>query len=237
MLINEPKRFPKIHSPYKRRENDNEEYVLTPEHEDGYEWVNDPEQSIAIEKIHGTNCAIRIINNKVYDVWTRMGNKKMNLAHPFNEKIEHQRVVRAVQNSITKGIIPSQDGVYFGETIGRHFHDNMYDLDKDYFIPFKWAKRKLRYTSWGKYSTDYEGIKSWLRNDIFSLLYQYFHGCSLDEASVKNGRFVEGIMFYKKDEANPTIRGDEHVNSHGFAKIRRDMFEGCQDWNGPILEH
>jgi len=38
--------FPKLHSPFEREENENGEYVLTGETQDGYEWVfEDAERS------------------------------------------------------------------------------------------------------------------------------------------------------------------------------------------------
>jgi len=52
MTINPP-RFPKIHSPFKRKENEDGEYVVYDEVNDGYEWVFQNDDVLAVEKLHG----------------------------------------------------------------------------------------------------------------------------------------------------------------------------------------
>ena len=239
MINKEPTRFPKIKCPYQRETDKDGRYVMTPRHNNGYMWVNDPMQSIAVEKIHGTNCAVQIQNGRVKHVWTRIGNKDMNLVHEYNGGLEHIRICRAVQNSVRKGIVSEIDGTYFGETLGKNFHSNMYDLDKDYFIPFKWARKNLKYYSWGEHGTSFKDIEEWFKDGLFSLLYQYFHGCSFKEASVTSGVFVEGVMFYREKFAATCFKPDKDVvvDATDFAKMRRDMFKGCKDWPGTILKH
>jgi hypothetical protein len=206
------------------------------EHEPGYEWVNDASMCDAVEKLHGTNCAVTVYNGEIEAVWTRCGRQDMNLAKPYSTDITIQRIVRAVQNSLMKGYIPQTDGHHYGEVVGKNFHGNKYELDKDLFIPFSYAQDKLSYTSWGKYGTEFDDIKKWFKDELFSVFYMRQHGVSPKEASVSNGAFCEGVMFTKKGAKN-SVGYNVVPNTKSFAKVRRDMFEGHKDWPGEILNH
>ena len=232
-----PSRYHKIESPYKRHEDENGNYTMIPgEHTEGYEWVNDASKCDAVEKLHGTNCAITIKNGKIQSVWTRHGQSDMNQAKPFDDDRTCQRIIRAVQNSKHKGYIPEEDGHHYGEVVGKDFHSNMYELDQNLFIPFSWAREHLRYKSWGEYGTEFADIREWFKDGLFSLFYCNRHGVPPKEASVQNGTFVEGIMFTHKHAKNSVDFGTAPNENH-FAKIRREMFKGHEDWPGEVLKH
>lgn len=222
--------MPKIHSPFKRKEfiiNDGERdkpqdkatpkeiqdadetaYVVYDEINDGYNWVFENDDVMAVEKLHGTNVSVIVEGGNITAVFNRT---KRVTPYPSNKT--HQYIAKGIMNSINRDYCELPDGQWFGELIGPQFHGNPYDLDKHYWIPFKrYAQKHLSYTSWGKYPKTFDAISDWFRDGLFSLLQCRWNGMSPSEASVSNGYFCEGIMF-------------THPDDDRMAKLRRDMFD------------
>lgn len=232
-----PPRFPKVHSPFKREENNNGEYVVYDEIADGYEWVFDTDNTIAVEKLDGTNCCVRVENIEQglsVEGFTRHGYEPMQRADPYGQT-PHQYVVRGIQNSLQRGYLDGlSDGVHYGECVGPKFQGNPHELDENLFIPFEWLQDKCHYKSWGDYPTDFDTISGWFKEDLFSLFYSRMHGTGLQEASVSNGTYCEGIVFIEKGaQYTPEMdMTEEHMGGDTYrkyaprmAKLRRDMFE------------
>lgn len=230
-----PDRFPKVQSPYVREENNRGNYVVTDNIKDEFRWVFDRATDVdAIEKLHGTNIAVKIRNNSVSSVASRLGNREMQKVNTFGDRKDHY-VVRGVQNSINRGYLDLEehDGWIFGELVGTKFHNNPYNLNENIFIPFDWLKRKATYNSYGEYSVKFNDISNWLKNDIFSIYESLMTGKQYDDVRVSNGSFVEGIVFVHPDlkgsirpENIDTYETDKYSNTTNMlAKIRRDMFE------------
>lgn len=257
---NAPIRFPKVKSPFERHENEQGEYVVFDSVNSLHEWVfetdeNNTMKSRAVEKLHGTNTAVRMgideIDNSLRPkkAFTRHGNEDMQYAKPLGNNYHHRRIVRAVQNSFRRGYLDDlEEGVHYGETVGPDFHNNMYELDENLFIPFSWLYDKCSYNSWGEYGTDFTSIREWFEDALFSLFYSRMHGCDLETSSVSNNTFCEGIIFVRKNKSTYTeskmSTRDEHVSSGIYrkvhpdiAKLRRDMFAGSSEWDGPIVSH
>jgi len=214
-----PPRFPKIESPFERHENANDDYVVYDEIND---TVSDFTEWQAVEKLDGTNCAVYVENGNVQHAYTRMGDKSMNYADPYGSTNE-QRVVSAVQNSVRRGYCDDlSDGYHYGETVGPKIQGNPHELDELLFIPFEWLRDKCSYNSWGNYPQDFDTISGWFENDLFSLFYAKMHGVSLQEASVSNGVFCEGIMF--TDNVPSAYDFERQPDATDYAKLRRDMF-------------
>lgn len=229
-----PARFPKIHAPYTRSNDDSGNYTVNEEIKDGYGWVFDRAEDVeAVEKLHGTNVAVEIdVNGDVIDASTRVGDRSMNEINPYNESSHHD-IVRGIQNSIRRGYMEvCEEGWNFGELVGPSYHENPYDLDEHLFIPFEWLRDKCEYRSYGKYSTEFDDISNWLENEIFSLFYSRMHGTDLDESSVSEGVFVEGLVFIHPDfegvirtsDLNSTDSDQYGSVATNVAKLRRDMF-------------
>lgn len=198
--------MPKIHSPFKRHENSEGEYVVYDEVNEDYEWVFDEaEKVMAVEKLHGTNVSVVIENGNITAVFNRQ-----NRIPPYTDG--KQFITKGILNSIKKGYLDLPDGQYYGELIGPKLHKNPHQVDKHYWIPFqRYAQKHLEYKSYGDHPTDFESISNWFKDGLFSLFHSKWHGTSLDEASVTNDVFCEGIMFTHPDGR--------------MAKLRRDMFE------------
>lgn len=197
--------MPKLYSPFKREENEEGEYVVTPEVQEGFEWVFDEAEKVrAIEKLHGTNVSVVIKNGNINAVFNRTGRVKPYCKHK-------QYITKGILNSIKRGYLDLRDGQWFGEVIGPKLHNNPHKVDKHYWIPFRrYCLKYLEYKSYGKYSTDFDSISKWFKDELFSLFHVKWHGTNLEEASVSDGTFCEGIVFWHPDGR--------------LAKLRRDMF-------------
>lgn len=253
-----PLRFPKVHSPFEREENDDGEYVVYDSVNDGYDWVFENDGVRCVEKLDGTNAAVEVTQSDedrypvAVEAYTRHGEEPFQVAEPYSDSFAHRQIVRAVQNSQRRGYLTGlADGVHYGEAVGPAFQGNPHDLDENLFIPFEWLLDKCSYKSWGEYPRDFETISGWFEDDLFSLFHSRMHGCDLEEASVSNGTFCEGVIFvhpahggrsYREDGINPKeeqLSGGMYRKVHPhLAKLRRDMFAGAKDeWPGPVAEH
>jgi len=200
--------MPKIHSPFKRHENSDGDYVVYDEVNEDYEWVfEEAEKVMAVEKLHGTNVSVVIEDGNITAVFNRENRVP---AYPRDK--QHQYIMRGILNSINRGYLDLKDGQWFGELIGPKFHNNPHQVDEHVWIPFqRYARKHLEYKSYGEYGTDFDSISRWFKEELFSLFYSQWHGTDLDTASVSNGTFCEGVMFTHPDGR--------------MAKLRRDMFE------------
>jgi energy-coupling factor transporter ATP-binding protein EcfA2 len=190
------KNMPKIESPFIRKMID-KNYILTDEITEGYDWVFEDDSVLAIEKLHGTNVSIVIVEGTVTQIYNR------------TERIPF---INKGKNWITEGLLNSKqrgyleflgDGQFFGELIGEKVNGNPYKLDGHLWIPFDtFAQKHLRYKSWGKYPKTYQTISKWFQDDLLPLY-----------SSMQGNRegFVEGIVFTHPDGR--------------MAKLRRDMFD------------
>ena len=232
-----PVRFPKVVAPFERSTNINGDYTVDPTVNDTYSWVFDQASEVeAVEKLHGTNMAIRVEDGDIVAAARRNNDRTMSLVTPYAYSDRH--FVRGVQNSRKRFSYMEKDfdgdGWYFGELVGPNVHDNPYKLDEHLFVPFEWLRRKATYKSYGKYSVEYDGISDWFKGGLFSLFYALMHGIDdLNEASVSNGVFVEGIVFVHPNFDGhvgtadlETTATETHDNvAVPLAKLRRDMFD------------
>ncbi|MFW5907893.1 MAG: RNA ligase family protein [Candidatus Natronoplasma sp.] len=209
------KDFPKLESPfvreYKTIEGE-EEYVLTPEVQEGYGWVFEDEGVIATEKLNGSNVCIVVEDHEIMDVFNRQ-----NRIEPIHENKWNFCVVEGLHTSLKRGYVDLdelEDGLYYGELVGPNMgsreETNPYDMEKHVWLPFEtYCKEKLRFNSWGKYPKTFESIKRWFKDGLIPLFYSKWHGLTYAEAEGEG--YVEGIVFHHPDGRK--------------AKLRYDMFE------------
>jgi hypothetical protein len=193
MKIND---MPKLECPFIRKEIDGN-YIVIDEINPGYEWVFEDDSVMAIEKIHGTNVSIVIIEGVVTQVYNRTERI------PFINKGK-KWITEGLLNSKERGYLEFLgDGQHFGELIGPKVNGNPYKLKEHLWIPFKtFCQNHLKYKSWGKYPKDFNTISNWFKDDLIPLY-----------ASMQGNRdgFVEGIVF-------------THLDGR-MAKLRKDMFK------------
>lgn len=192
--------MPKIECPFVRVMNEKLDYVVIDKIVEGYEWVFNDENVMAIEKLHGTNVSIVIEEGTVTAIFNRTERI------PFINKGK-KWLIEGILNSKERGYLEFLgDGQFFGELIGPKVNGNPYKLKEHLWIPFStFCQKHLRYKSWGKYPKDFNTISEWFK-ELIPLYSSMVQG----EEGRKNG-FVEGIVFTHPDGR--------------MAKLRRDMFD------------
>lgn len=190
--------MPKLESPFVRKKNEKNEFLVTPEITAGYEWVFTDDDVLATEKLDGTNVSILINSGSIIGIWNRTERIPF-----FNKGREH--IVKGLLESYSRGYMEFLgDGHHFGELIGEKLNGNPYNITGNMWIPFgTYAQKHLAYKSWGKYPKTYDAISEWFEKDIFSLF------VVMNQAGKKQP--PEGIVFVKKSTGQ-------------MAKLRRDMF-------------
>lgn len=196
------KRYPKTEAPFIR-----EEGVVQNEIREGFEWVFDKETVIAVEKLDGTNIAVECSNGDITGIYTRNGELKT----VQNGDVEY---VEGVARAIEKGWggYLEDNGITYGELVGKRIQGNPYEINYHIWVPFKKANEWLRYKSWGEYPKNFKSMSKWFNPDKFGLIplfYSKVHGLDIETASEEG--YVEGIIFYD------TETGER-------AKLRLDMF-------------
>lgn len=201
--------MPKIHSPFVRKETDGK-YCVTPQVEEGYEWVFEDDRVLAVEKLHGTNVSCLMEGGEVVGVWTRSRR-----IPAFSKNQNDQYILEGIYNSLLRGYMDRLlDGQHFGELIGPKVNGNPYQLEEHIWIPFQsYAEKHLSYESWGRYPKTFEAIKGWFEHGLIPLFHARWHNQSFSEAE---GAFVEGIMF--------THPAPDELETPPYAKLRYDMW-------------
>jgi len=181
--------MPKLHSPFVREKTEIG-YVVTPQIEEGYNWVFDDPDVIAVEKLHGTNVSIYIQDGVIKSVWNRTARVPF-----FNRGKEH--IIDGVREAYSRKYINFlPDGQHFGECIGPKINGNPYKLDKPLWVPLTRLQEKYYYTSWGKYPKTFEAINEWFK-ELLPL-----YGKKI------GSEFVEGIVFTHPDGRMAKLRRD-----------------------------
>lgn len=200
-------RFPKLHSPFAREETDDGRYLVTDEVADGFGWVFENDDVIAVEKLEGENIAVYLDEDGNVDgIYTREGNEVV----PFGDS-QHSHVVHGVIEASDRGYLDDlvEGQLHYGELLGPRSQGNEYNLNEHVWVPFSYAREHYRYESWGKYPTDFETISDWFESMLIPLFAARAHNLSFDEAT--GSEYVEGIIFVHPDGR--------------MAKLRRDMFD------------
>lgn len=196
-------RFPKLESPFIRRENTNGQYTVTREINNDYDWVFDNPDVIAVEKLDGENIAVEIDDGRITNIYTREGN----IVNPF-EKESFAYIIEGVSHAFRRGWIRNlSDGLHYGELVGPQ-SKGVYDLGSNLWVPFSYAQENLMYESWGDYPKTYTAINEWLK-ELLPLFYARMNNYKFSELPLD--AYVEGIIFTHPDGR--------------MAKLRRDMFD------------
>jgi len=179
-------------------------YLVVDEVNPGYEWVfNDPD-TIAIEKLDGTNVKLETENGRL----KALQNRK-NIIDPMQILKGKAFIVEGVFMSIQKGYV-EDNLVQAGEIIGPKLQGNPYQLTHHIWYPFAKAVKHLKYKSFHQHEPTFANLSSWFKDHLKSL----FH---VKQVGYDDAVFAEGVVFYnlKRQAENKTYR----------AKLRRDMFE------------
>ncbi len=179
-------------------------YLVTDEVHEGFEWVFDDEDTIAVEKLDGTNVKVKTEDGKVVAIQNRK-----NIIEPMSLKGGvNPYIVEGILKSIKKGYI-RDNSEQFGEVIGEKFQGNPYKIDGHLWYPFERAIISLKYSSLYIYPHNFRYLSAFLK-EIPSI----FHSRRVGK---KNAIKAEGVVFYNlKRKAEGKVY---------MAKLRRDMFD------------
>lgn len=218
--------FPKIHCPFIRNDyhinkDDYKKYgrkyqLRTPyirlvenKINEGYEWVFDDHNTIAVEKLDGTNVSLLIENEHI--TWVQNRKNVIDPLYIKGKSFISKGIFNAIEKRYLKG-----DGLYFGEVIGEKLQGNPYEIIDHIFYPFNKAVKSLKYKSFHNYERNFDNFSFWFKDYLKSLYYSRYHNCKIQDSV-----FAEGVVFYnfKRKAEGKTY----------MAKLRRNMFSWYYD--------
>ena len=195
-----------------------EAYLVTDQVNPGFEWVFDDPDTIAVEKLDGTNVKVRIEKGRLVAVQNRL-----NVIDPLQViKGQGAPIMEGIFTAIGKGYVPL-DGEFAGEVIGPKLQGNPYKLDLHLWLPFDRAISDLSYRSFHEHDRTFDNWSAWFKNNLYSR----FFTKRATKLELEEKVFAEGVIFY-----NLRRRLE---NKSWMAKLRRDMFAWYYENEIPIL--
>jgi len=201
---------PKDYAKYHIRPGQKTVYLVTNEINGDYGWVFDDPDTIATEKLDGTNVKVKIEGNRIAEVKNRV-----NTIDLLAIVTGRQHFAEGVLHSVGKGYFHG-DGEHAGELVGPKVQGNPYDLILHEFYPFEKAIGELRYKSFDKYEKNFVNFESWFKDYLRSLFHAKRH-----KIEIKDAVFAEGVVFHNLKRK---VNGQTHM-----AKLRRDMYRWWYD--------
>jgi hypothetical protein len=215
--------FPKVYCPYIRQRfkvdredwkkngkqlqlRDPEAYLVVNKINPGYEWVFDDPNTIAVEKLDGTNIKIFMEKGRLMAVQNRL-----NVIDPLQLVKGKSFIMEGLYNSAAKEMVMA-DGEYAGELIGPKLQGNPYKLTHHEWYPFEKALNDLTYRSFHEHEKNFENLSIWFKDHLHSRLFtKRASKLGLDEKV-----FSEGVIFFNRQR--------QAAGQTYMAKLRRNMF-------------
>ena len=151
----------------------------------GYEWVFEDPNTIAVEKLDGTNVKVMMEQGRIAAIQNRK-----NVIDPNLVAKGPRFIIDGIVNAAMNNKLPL-DGQHVGEVIGPKLQGNPYQLDNHEWFDFERSITELRYTSFEKHERTYENWSSWFENHLHSRLFL--------KRARKTGSservFAEGVIF------------------------------------------
>ena len=180
-----------------------EVYLATDEINPGFEWVIDDPDTIAVEKLNGTNVKLQTENGRLVTLQNRK-----NIIDPLQILKGKSFIVEGIFTAIQKGYVEDNE-VQAGEIIGPKLQGNPYLLDNHIWYPFAKAIKHLKYKSFHEHERTFANFNVWFKDHLKSL----YHS---KRVGYENAVFAEGVVFYDLNR--------KAENKTYMAKLRRDMF-------------
>lgn len=184
-----------------------EVYLVVDRVNPGYEWVFDEPETIAVEKLNGTNIKLKTEKGRL----VALQNRK-NVIDPLQILSGKTFIIEGLFRSIGKGYVKA-DGEQAGELIGPHVNGNPYKLDFHEWYPFEKAVTGLGYKSFHEHERTFDNWSAWFKDGLFSRYYTKI----ASKKGIADKVFAEGVVFY-----NLRRKAEGKVY---MAKLRRDMFD------------
>ena len=216
--------FPKLHCPFIRQTfkvnkedwklrgsafqlREPEAYLVVNRVNPGYEWVFDDPETIAVEKLDGTNVKICTENGRLVAVQNRL-----NVIDPLQVIKGKTFIIEGVFQAIGKDYVKSE-GEQVGEVLGPKLQGNPYKLDVHLWYPFDKTISDLRYRSFHEHDRTFDNWSSWFKTGLVSR----FFTKRASKLGLSEVVMAEGIIFY-----NLKRRAEGKT---WMAKLRRNMFD------------
>ncbi|MHA1700690.1 MAG: hypothetical protein ACTSWK_00320 [Promethearchaeota archaeon] len=177
-------------------------YLVINEINPGYEWVFEDENTIAVEKLDGSNVKLMTEKGRLVSIQNRK-----NIIDPLQIIKGQTHYLEGVFQAIGKGFV-REYGEQAGELIGPKLQGNPYKLVTHLWYPFEKAIKHLSYRSFHEHERTFDNWSLWFKDWLVSRF--------ASKRGEKN-ILAEGVVFYnlKRKAENKIYR----------AKLRRDMFE------------
>lgn len=215
--------FPKLHCPFIRQTfkvnkedflkkgsqfmlREPEVYLAVDRVNPGYEWVFEDPDTVAVEKLNGTNIKLKTEKGRLIALQNRK-----NVIDPLQVLHGKTFIIEGVFRAIAKGYV-KEDGEQAGECIGPKVNTNPYKLDNHEWYPFAKALSDLTYRSFHEHERNYDNWSGWFKDFLFSRYYTK----RASKTGATDKVFAEGVVFY-----NMRRKAEE---KSWMAKLRRDMF-------------
>ena len=182
-------------------------YLVTNEVTPGYEWVFEDEETIAVEKLNGTNIKILTENGRLIRVQNRLNN-----IDPLQIMRGKTFIMEGVFTAIGKDYV-KKDGEQCGELIGPKVQANPYKLDVHEWYPFEKTISALRFKSFNEHERTFENLSLWFKDWLFSRYYTK----RASKLGIDDKVMAEGVVFY-----NLKRKAEKKT---WMAKLRRDMYD------------
>jgi hypothetical protein len=217
--------FPKIHCPFIRQTfkvnkekweqvgsglqlREPKVYLVVNQVNPGYEWVFDDPETIAVEKLNGTNVKLRTERGKLVELQNRK-----NVIDPLQIIKGKGYILEGIFQAISKGYV-KPDGEQAGEVIGPKLQGNPYLLTTHVWYPFEKAVGDLRYKSFHEHERTFDNWSSWFKNGLMS---RFVAKRSHKMDPITPTVLAEGVVFYNFARKAQGLTW--------MAKLRRDMFD------------
>jgi hypothetical protein len=182
-----------------------EAYLVINQVKPGFEWVFEDPDTIAVEKLDGTNVKLKTESGRLVSVYNRK-----NPLDPLQIVKGKTFLIEGIHRAVGKGyILP--DGIQAGEIIGPKLQGNPYKLDNHIWYPFEKAIKDLRYRSFHEHDRTFGNWSSWFESWLFSRFF-----VKRRPRGSRENVFAEGVVFYNLRRKAEGLRY--------CAKLRRNMF-------------
>jgi hypothetical protein len=181
--------------------------LALPEVVPGFEWVFDDPDTIAVEKLDGSNVKLLTECGRLLAVQNRK-----NIIDLLQVIKGQSHYMEGVFQAIGKGYVRS-DGEQAGELIGPKIQGNPYRLRTHLWYPFDKAIKHLSYRAFHEHPKTFENISFWFKDWLPSRF--YLKRVRRDDPDY-HPTPAEGVVFYnlkRKADCRPWR-----------AKLRRNMF-------------
>jgi hypothetical protein len=183
-----------------------EAYLVVDRVNPGYEWVFDDKDTIAVEKLNGTNVKLLTQGGRLIALQNRL-----NVIDPLQIIKGKTFIIEGIFRAIGKGYV-AVDGEQAGEVIGPKLQGNPYGLAVHEWYPFRKSITDLAYRSFHEHDRTFDNWSTWFKEGLVSR----YHTKRTPKGSQSPRVMAEGVVFYN-------LRRKAESQSW-MAKLRRDMY-------------